>query len=100
MNNANWWVVEFYGSRGLLASFRVLCAESRAVMYARRLAAQSIQAQTIGTKVVLEENVMSIADLRKLAIHVQCRNKRTAADDFKARLNARISRAPKIRWWA
>ncbi len=100
MNNLNWWVVEFYGSRGLLASFRVLCAESRAVLYARRMAAQSIQAQTIGTRVVLEEDVMGVTDLRKLAIHVQCRSKRTAADDFKARLNALISRAPKIRFWS
>ena len=99
MNNLNWWVVEFYGSRGLLASFRVLCEESRAVLYARRMAAQSIQAQTIGTKVVLEENVMGVVELRKLAIHVQCTQKRAAADDFKARLNALISRAPKIRWW-
>jgi hypothetical protein len=43
---------------------------------------------------------VEVADLRKLAIHVQCRQKRAAADDFKARLNALISRAPKIRWWA
>ena len=43
---------------------------------------------------------VEVADLRKLAIHIQCRTPRRAADDFRARLNALISRAPKIRWWA
>ena len=45
--------------------------------------------------------MLEVADIRKLAIHVQCRTaaKRSAAEDFKARLNSLISRAPKIRWW-
>ena len=44
---------------------------------------------------------LEVTEIRKLAIHVQCRTaaKRTAADDFRACLNALISRAPKIRWW-
>ena len=44
---------------------------------------------------------LEVTEIRKLAIHVQCRMaaKRTAADDFRARLNSLISRAPKIRWW-
>lgn len=102
MNQIDWWVVEFYGSCGLLASFRVFCAESRAVMYARRMAAQAIQAQTIGVKVVAEVDVMGVDDLRKLAIHVSCRTtgSRLARDEFKAKLRQLISRAPRIKWWA
>ena len=44
---------------------------------------------------------LEVTDIRKLAIHVQCRTaaKRSAAEDFKAHLNSLISRAPKIRWW-
>ena len=46
--------------------------------------------------------MLEVTEIRKLAIHVQCRTaaKRSAADDFRARLNSLISRAPKIRWWA
>ena len=46
--------------------------------------------------------MLDVNEIRKLAIHVQCRTaaKRTAAEDFKARLNALISRAPKIRFWS
>lgn len=45
--------------------------------------------------------MLEVTDIRQLAIHVQCRTatKRSAREDFKARLNALISRAPKIRWW-
>lgn len=48
----------------------------------------------------MQLELIEVADLRKLAIHVQCTQKRTAAEDFKARLNALISRAPKIRFWS
>lgn len=46
--------------------------------------------------------MLEVNEIRKLAIHVQCRTaaKRSAAEDFKARLNALISRAPKIRFWS
>lgn len=46
--------------------------------------------------------MLEVNEIRKLAIHVQCRTaaKRTAAEDFKARLAALISRAPKIRFWS
>lgn len=48
----------------------------------------------------MQTEFIEVADLRKLAIHVQCKSKRSAADDFKARLNALISRAPKIKFWS
>lgn len=46
--------------------------------------------------------MLEVNEIRKLAIHVQCRTaaKRTAADDFKARLNSLISRAPRIKFWS
>lgn len=45
---------------------------------------------------------LSITELRMMAVKVQCINstKRPASIDFKKRLNALISRAPKIRFWA
>ena len=45
--------------------------------------------------------MLEVSDVRKLAIHVQCRTakQRSAREDFKARLASLISRAPKIRWW-
>lgn len=47
-------------------------------------------------------NQLSILELRKMAVEVQCINlsKRPAAASFRAKLNALVSRAPKIRWWA
>ena len=44
---------------------------------------------------------LEVTEIRELAIHIQCRTaaKRSAADDFRARLNSLISRAPRIRWW-
>lgn len=46
--------------------------------------------------------MLEVTEIRKLAIHVQCRtaNKRTAAGDYRARLNALISRAPRIKFWS
>lgn len=45
--------------------------------------------------------MLEVQDIRQLAIHVQCRtsNTRSAREDFVRRMNALISRAPKIRWW-
>lgn len=45
--------------------------------------------------------MLDLNDIRKLAIHVQCRteSRRSAAEDFKARLSALISRAPRIKFW-
>lgn len=45
--------------------------------------------------------MLEVNEIRKLAIHVQCRTaaKRSAAADYRARLNALISRAPKIKFW-
>lgn len=46
--------------------------------------------------------LIEVADLRKLAIHIQCRTtgKPSASDTFKRNLRQLISRAPRIRWWA
>lgn len=46
--------------------------------------------------------MLEVNEIRKLAIHAQCRTaaKRSAADDFRARLNSLISRAPKIKFWS
>ena len=46
--------------------------------------------------------MLEVNEIRQLAIHVQCRTaaKRSAAGDFKARLNSLISRAPRIRFWS
>ena len=95
------WVVEFYSARGCMASFRVACAESKAVAHARQLLTIEQASQLIGTKVIADDG-MAVTDIRKLAIHVQCRQagKPTASELFKRNLRQLISRAPRIRWWA
>lgn len=44
---------------------------------------------------------LTVADLRKLAIHVRCRTESvpSAREAFIKRLNQAISLAPKIRFW-
>lgn len=46
--------------------------------------------------------MIEVADLRKLAIHVSCRTtgQPTAKQLFERNLRQLISRAPRIRWWA
>lgn len=45
--------------------------------------------------------LLTLTDLRKLAIHVRCRTESvpSARENFVKRLNQVISRAPKIRFW-